>query len=177
MLRIEARKSDSVRLVGAVVGSFSHWCGCATKELGFRKCCESKLVRATENSPWREPWGDRQVHEAPARGERSRRRRLPPHPGLSARAFFPWLAPWAILCRPVGLEQRPWVLATHRFTRVPSESAVSPPFVKHGGILNQKIFGPSGVIGRTILAGLGSGLTGENTQIIDVAVPARRSII
>ena len=31
------------------------------------------------------------------------------------------------------------------------------PFVKHGGILNQKIFGPSGVIGRTILAGLAGG--------------------
>jgi hypothetical protein len=31
------------------------------------------------------------------------------------------------------------------------------PFVKHGVILNQKIFGPSGVIGRTILAGLAGG--------------------
>src|ERR1017187_3860540 len=131
MLRIEARKSDSVRLVGAVGGSFSHSCGCATKELGFRKCCESKLVRATENSPWREPWGDRQVHEAPARGERSRRRRLPPHPGLSARAFFPWLAPWALPCRPVGLEQRPWVLATHRFTRVPSKPQSPHSLVAH----------------------------------------------
>ena len=37
--------------------------------------------RAAENSPWREPWDHRQVDRAPARGERSRRRRLPPPAG------------------------------------------------------------------------------------------------
>ena len=37
--------------------------------------------RATENSPWREPWEHRQVDRAPARGDRSRRRRLPPPAG------------------------------------------------------------------------------------------------
>jgi len=47
--------------------------------------------------------GSRQIHQAPARGERSRRRHLPPPPGaFPDTPLFEWLTPWATLRRPPG---------------------------------------------------------------------------
>ena len=80
---------------------------CRAEKWRSGECSGPKLVRAKENSPRREPWGSREIHEAPARGERSRGRHLPPPTGGScAHPSFPRLTPVGYFLSPFGLEMR-----------------------------------------------------------------------
>src|ERR1035437_3861633 len=62
---------------------------CATRKWRFRNASAQSSVGAKANSPRREPWENCDVHQASARGERSRLCHLPPPLGavpLTARS-------------------------------------------------------------------------------------------
>src|ERR1019366_4202065 len=68
--------------------------------------------------------GNRETHEAPARGERLWRRYLPPPAGALGHTPHPPGHAIGSILSPCGLEKRPCVLATHELPRIPSESAI-----------------------------------------------------
>ena len=76
--------SESCQLVRIVAIMPVCW---GVQECGHSGHWGSKLARAEGHSPRRKPCGNREVHEAPVRGGRLRRRDLPPPPG--ARSLTP----------------------------------------------------------------------------------------
>ena len=86
---------------------------CATREwgdCGFRRNSGESVRseyprtllqpdRATENSPWREPW-EKGARGKPRMGRKTTApRSFAPCRGFVNLAISPWLTPWAILCR------------------------------------------------------------------------------
>src|ERR1039458_4932404 len=81
--------------------------------VGIRERSEFKLVERKKIAHGVKPWGNCEIHEAPARGERPRRRHLPPPTGLCGTRPIPMARAMGYFLSPCGLEKRPCVLATY----------------------------------------------------------------